>query len=291
MTAAIRMGHITLETPDIERQIEYFTSIVGLFVAERGGGRAFLTSRVGQLAVELNAGEHARCKSVSLEVAPGLSSSEIVRSLDLKGFRAAPATDRFPGAAEAVRIDDNNGVAVDLFSGGAFLTPNRPTTGVGPVKLGHVAMTVPDPKATADFYTQSLGFRVSDWIMDFFVFQRCNPDHHTLNFVKGDHAKLAHFAFELKDFAHLQNACDILGQNRIQLARGPLRHGPGHNVAIYSPTPDGLILEFFIEMDRMSIEEIGYFDPKPWHRDFPQRPKVWSRENNGTVIWGIRIPH
>ena len=219
-----------------------------------------------------------------------MSSGDIVESLARKGFKAARSTDRFPGAAEAVRVADNNGVNVDLFSGGAFLTPNRPTTGVGPMKLGHVAMTVPDAKATADFYTQALSFRVSDWISDFFVFQRCNPDHHTLNFVTADQTKLAHFAFELRDFAHIQNACDILGQHRIQLARGPLRHGPGHNVSIYHPTPDGLNLEFFIEMDRMSVEELGYFDPKPWHRDFPQRPKVWSRENNGTIIWGIRGP-
>jgi hypothetical protein len=108
--------------------------------------------------------------------------------------------------------------------------------------------------------------------------------------VKGERTALAHFAFELKDFAHLQTACDTLGFHRIRLARGPLRHGPGHNIAIYHETPDGLTLEMFVEMDRMSNEELGYFDPKPWHYDSPQRPKVWSRKDDGTVIWGIRPP-
>ena len=143
----------------------------------------------------------------------------------------------------------------------------------------------------AYFYTRSLGFRVSDWIEDFFVFQRCNPDHHTLNFIKGEPAGLHHFAFELRDFAHMQQACDLLGQQRIPIVRGPLRHGPGHNVAIYHANPDGLIVEFFIELDQMKDEELGYFEPKPWHRDFPQRPKTWTRKDNGTVIWGIRTTY
>ena len=31
-------------------------------------------------------------------------------------------------------------------------------------------------------------------------------------------------------------------------------------------------------MDRISDERLGYFDPRPHHQDFPQRPKVWPRE-------------
>ncbi len=181
------------------------------------------------------------------------------------------------------------GTAVELFSEWSFVTKNQQGLGVGPMKLGHVASAVLDPRDIASFYERSLGFRVSDWIEDFFVFQRCGPDHHTLNFIKGEHNALHHVAFELKDLAHMLQACDVLAQHGIPIVQGPIRHGPGHNIAIYHANPDGLIVEFFIELDQMKDEELGYFEPKPWHRDFPQRPKTWSRKDNGTVIWGTRI--
>jgi hypothetical protein len=61
----------------------------------------------------------------------------------------------------------------------------------------------------------------------------------------------------------------------MEILWGPVRHGPGHNVAVYHRNPDGQIVELFFDLDRMTDEELGYFEPQPWHRDRPQRPKVW----------------
>jgi len=33
----------------------------------------------------------------------------------------------------------------------------------------------------------------------------------------------------------------------------------------------------------MLDESLGYFDPRPWHRDRPQKPKVWASVRD---IWG-----
>ena len=38
-----RLGHVTLTTPDIERQIAYYTEVVGLTLVERAKDRAFLS--------------------------------------------------------------------------------------------------------------------------------------------------------------------------------------------------------------------------------------------------------
>jgi hypothetical protein len=40
------------------------------------------------------------------------------------------------------------------------------------------------------------------------------------------------------------------------------------------------------ELDQTKSEELGYFDPLPWHEDRPQRPKVWKRED-GAMVWGV----
>jgi hypothetical protein len=94
-----------------------------------------------------------------------------------------------------------------------------------------------------------------------------------------------HVAFELRDFSHMQNACDLLAQRNIPILWGPVRHGPGHNIAIYHRTPDDQLIELFCELDRMLDEELGYFEPRPWHRDTPQRPKTW-KTGPDTNIWG-----
>ena len=156
---------------------------------------------------------------------------------------------------------------------------------IGVLKLGHIAFHVSDPKAIADFYARVLGFRVSDWIADFFVFMRCNADHHTVNFITGQHGTMHHIAFELRDFSHLQTACDLFGQHKIPLIWGPLRLGPVHNVAAFHRNTDDWVVEVYAELDQMKSEELGYYDPRPWHRDRPQRPKVWRRDEGS--IWGV----
>ena len=286
-----RVSHATFETPDLERQIDYYTEVVGLVLAGRDKRSAYLSTRVGQLAVQLDSGSEARCTALSFEVTPGLTLDEIGKQLGAIGIASERRNNPAPGMESAVIFRDTKGTRIELFSGWRFVSPCQQTLGVGPLKLGHVAFAVTDPKAISDFYEQGFGFHVSDWIEDFFVFLRCNPDHHTLNFIKGERNALHHIAFELKDAAHLQAACDVLGQRRIQIVRGPIRHGPGHNVAIYHANPDGHVVEFFIELDKMMDESLGYFEPKPWHRDFPQRPKTWTRKDNGTVIWGIRTTY
>jgi catechol 2,3-dioxygenase-like lactoylglutathione lyase family enzyme len=177
------------------------------------------------------------------------------------------------------------GTAIYLFSQWRTVSEPSDTAGASVFKLGHVAFVVSDPRAMAEFYQNVLGFRVSDWIDDFFVFLRCNADHHAVNFVRGDTARLHHFAFEVRDFAQLQNACDLLGRKQIPIAWGPVRLGPGHNVAIFHRNADDHMIEFYAELDQMKDEALGYWDPRPWHRECPQRPKVWTGEHR--KIWGL----
>jgi hypothetical protein len=121
---------------------------------------------------------------------------------------------------------------------------------------------------------------------DFFSFLRCGPDHHTINLVETGSNRHFHTAFELRDWGHVQTACDFLSVNGYRLIWGPGRHGIGHNLFTYHRSPAGLITELFAELDRMN-EELGYFEPRPWHRDHPQRPKVWAKDPDAANLWGI----
>lgn len=279
-----RMGHATLETPDLERQIDYFTQVTGLVLAERQNGRAFLATKVGDLVVQLEKGDAPRCSRISFQVAPGTDVNDIRKGIEAEGVRCEVQNDVSPGIPKVVAFQDPKGTMMEVFAEQTPIAKNQASVpGIGPLKLGHLAFVVDDPKPFAEFYSRVLNFRVSDWIADWFVFMRCGPDHHTVNFVRGKTTKMHHIAFELKDWAHVQQACDFLGGKNIPIIWGPGRHGPGHNVYTYHRNPDDQVIELFTELDKMLDESLGYFDPRPWHRDRPQKPKVWDAPRD---IWG-----
>ena len=87
---------------------------------------------------------------------------------------------------------------------------------------------------------------------DFFSFLRCGPDHHTINLMETGQNKHFHTAFELRDWGHMQTACDFLSLNGYKLLWGPGRHGIGHNLFAYHRAPNGLITELFAELDQMN---------------------------------------
>ena len=74
-------------------------------------------------------------------------------------------------------------------------------------KLGHVVLQVSNLERSLDFYTQILGFKVSDvyphdMMPGGMIFLRCNGDHHSLALVgagKGhaENVELHHMAFEV----------------------------------------------------------------------------------------------
>ncbi len=279
-----RFGHATFETPDLDRQIDYFTRIAGLVLAGRENGRAFLATKVGDLVVQLDKGERSRCARLAFQAGPDADIEELRRRIEAENLRCEMRNDPAPGIPKMLAFEDPKGTACEVFTTQTPISTNQPVTGIGPIKLGHLAFVVDDPRKFADFYCRVLGFRVSDWIDDFFVFLRCGPDHHTVNFVRGKRTQMHHVAFELKDWAHIQACCDFLGLNKIPLIWGPGRHGPGHNVYTYHRNPDDQIVEMFTELDKMLDESLGCFDPRPWHRDRPQKPKVWSLP---TDLWGL----
>jgi len=281
-----RLGHATLTTPDIERQIAYYTDVVGLALVERHKNRAFLAAKLGLEAIALEPGDPNALSRLAFQVAPDCDLREVERSLRDDGVTCERRTGISPGIAEAVVFSDPKGTSIELFADYAFAKDDGKQAGVMPLKLGHVAYRVDDVQRTVKFYCDILGFRVSDWHADHFAFLRCNTDHHTVNFVYDAVPQLHHIAFEVKDWAEIQRAAEILARHDIRLVWGPGRHIIGHNIAIYHRNADKLRVEFFCEMDQMKDETLGYFDPRPWHQDRPQRPKVWPE---GTLrnYWGF----
>jgi catechol 2,3-dioxygenase-like lactoylglutathione lyase family enzyme len=284
MIQVLRLGHATFETPDVNRMSDYYEEVIGLKPV-RDKDRAVLSTAIGLEAVVFERGSTARCTSISLQVSPNLEFSEMQSTLQTLGIKSERRSDVTEALREALVFEDPKGTKIELFNARGQGTQSE-ATGIAPRRLGHIAFLVSDAKAMADFYIKTLGFRVSDWIEDYFAFLRCNPDHHTVNFITGQGPSfMHHIAYDLEDWGHFQRACDVLGRHKRPIIWGPGRHGVGHNIFAYHRDPDDHIIELVAEMDQIKEEEIGIFEPRAWHRDRPQRPKVWERKD-AAMTWG-----
>jgi catechol 2,3-dioxygenase-like lactoylglutathione lyase family enzyme len=280
-----RLRHVSFASPNVEAQLDYYQSIIGLAVIGRDDRRIILGTESDELTLVLEHGAASRLTAIAYEVAPGLDLSDLQKSLASLNIKSEVRSDTAPGIPKTLVFNDPDGLQIELFSRWDFCKPVEPIRGLAVAKLGHVALYTPDPERAAKFFGDLLGFRVSDRIEENFVFLRCGPEHHAMNFARGAEARIHHLAFELRDASHMHQACDLLGRNKFQILWGPVRHGPGHNVAVYHHNPDRYLIELYYSMDLMLDEELGYFEPRPWHRDRPQRPKTWVGLPRD--VWGV----
>src|SRR6516225_7952662 len=156
-----RLGHATLTTPDIERQVAYYTEIVGLSPIDRTGKLTVLATRQGLEAIALEPGEPNALTRLAFQVAPGSDLRALARDLANDGIASERRTSVTPGIDAAIVFKDPKGTLIELFSEYRFAKEDRNQTGVMPIKLGHVAYRVTDVQNVVKFYTDMLGFRVS----------------------------------------------------------------------------------------------------------------------------------
>jgi len=281
-----RLGHASFTTPDFEQQVDYWTHVIGLQTVERTRDSALFATKLGQEAIAIERGSGSQLTRLAFQVAPGSDLGELQANLQQHGVKSDKCSDITPGVREAIAFEDPKGTRIEVYADYEFHKHDQSDTGISPVKFGHVAYRVQDVQKLTDFYTDVLGFRVSDWMGDHFSFLRCGVDHHTINFVRYDQPALHHIAFEVKDWSELHRTCEILHKNKIHLVWGPLRHIVGHNVAAYHRNPDEVRVEMFCEMDLMKDEELGYWEPRPWHEEMPLRPKRWPKDTLRSA-WGF----
>jgi catechol 2,3-dioxygenase len=143
-------------------------------------------------------------------------------------------------------------------------------------KLGHVVLMVEDLERSVDFYTQVLGFRISDVYPDSMVpgrmvFMRFNADHHGLALVGGatkssDNAELHHLAFEVATLDEVVRARDHLRTHQVPIDFEGRRRA-GVQIAVEFRDPDNHRLEIYWGLDQIGSEG-QVRPPEEWREEF-----------------------
>ncbi len=284
-----KLGFFEVRTRDVERLAAYYEQALGLAPAAQDGALRYFTTGPEHHCVVVAEGEpHGRAR-LGFELAGGLEDA--AAGLARAGVAAERRADPEPGLAEAlVLAEPVTGTPIVLYERQAP-SGAAEAAGVRPARLGHLAGFVSDLGAVRGFYEELLGFRWADTVGDFFVFLRCNADHHAINLIETTaRTGLFHVAFEMRDVAHLTQQLDRLSGHGVRLDWGPGRHGPGHNVFTYHADPDGNTVELFCELDVVCDEQTGQYAPRPWHESSPMLPKVWEPTPDAANLWGPQNP-
>src|SRR5205807_8480689 len=86
-----RIGHATLTTPDLERQLDYYTRVVGLSTVAKEKNRAILATKPGQEAIVLEHGERPAGVRLAFQVAPGSDLGDLSARLSKTGIKSERA--------------------------------------------------------------------------------------------------------------------------------------------------------------------------------------------------------
>ena len=284
-----KLGYVGFQTPDVARLVEYYTRVLDFVVVESGPDRAYLTTGFDHHCIVVEQGDLHPRTVVGYELWQDLDDAQ--RLLKDAGYEVDRRSDIAPSTPDVLVLSEpTTDVPLHLYqaqtlSGVTGYTPLRPT------KLGHLAAFTPDLTAMQGFYQDLLGFQWADTVGDFFVFLRCNADHHAANFLQSSSRQgLHHIAYEMRDVSHLKIMLDHLASQDYRLMWGPGRHGPGHNVFTYHRDPDGNLIELFTELDIVHDEAKGYWEPRPWHDTLPQYPRTWEADAIAANSWGPMNP-
>jgi catechol-2,3-dioxygenase len=260
-----RIDHVALRTADVAEATERWCAQFGLVERERDAGRARLACDDEPYCLELVAGTDG----------PGLEhvAYELRRSCPLDAARehleglGVPWEERDGG----LRLADPEGNGVLLLAHrepASRWTPHaRPAAGqvLGhPRKLGHVNFLTAAIAEQAEFYTQALGMRLTDWLGDGGVWLHIGGDHHVMALVDKGYAHLHHLAFDVVDIGQMRMALDHLGRHGRWLGWGPARHGIGGNIASYVRiVEEECFVELYCDMEQLEPDH----EPRRWPDD------------------------
>jgi catechol-2,3-dioxygenase len=148
-----------------------------------------------------------------------------------------------------------------------------------PAETQHFALRTQQIEAMKHFYTEGLGFTLSDVVKDDAgqlkaCFVRGNEMHHTVALFGAPVTCFDHQSFETPSWAELKNWADHMGRLRTEIVWGVGRHGPGNDVFFMVRDPDGNLAEISSEIEIC-----------PNNRPVGQ----WRHEERTLNLWGKAI--
>ncbi len=277
----MHMGHVALRVSDLDAYIDHIQAALGLQLLERSDDSAYLGSQGTRHELQLIAADEPAFDHVGLMVETEAQfDATVQQALDAGGTLLEEGEER--GCVRAATILGPAGIAYQLYIPEARPPLTLATKMSSAIRrLGHLTFFSNEITALTTFWCDGLGFRVSD-VQGGFVWTRCDSWHHTL--AVGTHPAetlLHHHAWETQDINSLAKYCDLNGLAGRPQMWGPVRHGPGFNLATYMPDASGALIEVYTDL--LVIEDDVNYVPMDWTNE-PLALNLWGTMPSPDVL-------
>ena len=132
------------------------------------------------------------------------------------------------------------------------------TDRVRPRRLGHLALVSGESEPSLKFFTEGLGFKVSDYAgSKESAFMRCSPDHHNIAVFNGPASFPHHTSWQVDDVDEIgRGAEELLTGHDERKGWGFGRHYAGSNFFWYLKDPAGTFSEYYADMDQITEDDL-----------------------------------
>jgi catechol 2,3-dioxygenase-like lactoylglutathione lyase family enzyme len=183
------------------------------------------------------------------------------------------------GGGYGFRFFDIDGRTIEISSGVQTRQHRAVEEGEAiPVRISHAVMNSNDPTATKDWYSEYLGFKLSDTLWsrhmgEMMHFMRCNDWHHSLAIARGPHTSVHHVSFEMRGLDEYMRGTGRVMRAGIKKIWGPGRHLAGNNTFTYFLDPSGNTMEYTTELERLETDQ---WHPTLYDIADPQTQDQWG---------------
>ncbi|KQX18177.1 biphenyl 2,3-dioxygenase [Sphingomonas sp. Root50] len=278
------LGYMGVETCRADEWASFATDLLGMQIADRGDRGFTLRTDARAARLLVDSGTQERVAFIGWEVTDAGALAALAVRLSDAGHAVAPGPADLierRQVADLLIAHDPLGNRLEFFHGAAegatAFVPGRAISGfrTGPLGLGHVVLTARSVEAVIPFYTDLLGFRLSDYALRPFPawFFHLNSRHHSFAVIGTGVDGFHHLMVELDALDDVGQAYDLaqLEEERIGVTLG--RHSNDHMTSFYARSPSGFMIEY--GWGGRSIDPERW---EPFECDFG--PSFWGHERD-----------
>ncbi|MDE2887562.1 MAG: VOC family protein [Gemmatimonadota bacterium] len=268
--------HVGLLSPAIAAHAEYYLEVWGLQSAGEDRQARYLRAASNEHHIlSLHPADRLGLHHIAFSLDGREAVDAAAAELERRGttFVAQPDDLDEPGGGYGLRFLDPENRCIELSAGVAEHANGWSTGNVAPRGLCHVGLNTPCIDQIVAFYTDLLGFRISDWIEDRMAFLRCNRRHHVIVFSRAEYPSVNHVAYVMANVDDVMKGVSNLRARGREPDWGPGRHGPGNNIFCYYRDPAGYVNEYSSDIEHIEDEAT-------------RKPGVWKRAPETADLWG-----
>jgi 2,3-dihydroxybiphenyl 1,2-dioxygenase len=249
------LGYVGIRSHSLDDWETYCTRFLGMQLVDRSP--SMLTLRMDdhrqRMVIEREDGECPGFYGWEVENATALD--RLVTRLEkneIKVVRASRALADARRVKDLFVLSDPIGNRLEVFHGAEVarepFVPGRSISGfrTGPLGMGHAVLTCERIDDVIPFYTDMLGFRLSDYFEKPFraYFFHVNRRHHSLAFIETGKNGIHHLMMELCYLDDVGQAYDILLRNPEKIGTTLGRHVNDQMTSFYSWSPSKFLVEY-----------------------------------------------